>query len=499
MEDFKFIHLSDLHIFRGTSQRFNNHKHSTQHMKGVQMIIEKEKDNLDRLIISGDISHYGDEQNLLLAKQWIFGSIKSDEGQVLSMGLPKAQHNLIRLVPGNHDAWNSKTMFGRIIDKRQKSLENFNAIFGENGKHVISFPHGYYYDWLQKDNRAVFFVFLDSSFIGDTEIEKDNPELKYFDRIAKGKVSTKQAEGVLALYDQGMKGKLKNPHTDSYINSEIFSKALKVVVMHHYLFEPQGLKSEPLLQVKQTKKVFRNFAFADIDILMCGHKHYSESMAHLYINHFDHRAKARYIFNYFRRLIGIHSLPLQYVDDKGKKTDKFSSAIISILWSKYLSLNTNEFTLDMKFVDQLLHIFTKSIELPDLFVEEIKQFMGIYEATSAKENLIDEHELHEIATHLKLSLSNEERKKVKQVVKRLKKIVRKLSSRHFLQLMSGSACKAQDGENKLRSFNIYKIYSQKNGYSLLCEKYCWNPDLKLFDSKPSTTHYHFHDQNRPLH
>jgi 3',5'-cyclic AMP phosphodiesterase CpdA len=501
MEDFKFIHLSDLHIFGGQSQRNSNHKHSIPHMKGIQKIVEKESHNLDRLIISGDISHYGDEDNLLKAKQWIYSSMEIGNDEKISLGLKEEDQDKIKLVPGNHDAWNSKSKIGKTIDIRQKSLENFNYSFRRNNKDVIPSKDGYYYDWIQKNDKGIFFIFLDSSFIGDTQIEKENPDLRVFDKIAKGKFSKEQAEKVLMLYDKGMTGKLKIPNNSKYIDKNVFAKSLKIVVMHHYLFEPAGQKRELLLQIKETESVFRNFALADIDLLMCGHKHYAEVKDHLYLHHFNKRAKARYIFNYFRRLIGIQSLPFQYSDKKGKKHNKFLSALISVyLKSKYKSQNDNEeIKVDKNFNDTLSSILISGIDNPQNFESEIKKFLKKNQTETFDDSIIDEYELAEISRRIKVSFTDEEREALKELTKKLKHVIEELFSRQFVQLMAGSACKKHDGEEKYRSFNIYRITNQDDGYQIKCEKYIWNSERDDFNNVPVSVFYEFKDKNRPLH
>lgn len=502
MADFKMIHLSDLHFHGGSSQRHRTHTHSIPHLKGIQKIVQKEKIKLDRLIISGDISQYGDENNLLLAKQWIYSSMEIGNEEKISIGLDEEQLDKIRLVPGNHDAWNSKSKNGKLIDRRQKSLENFNYVFRRKGKDVIPFPDGHYYDWLQKDEFGVFFIFLDSSFLGDVQIENENPNLSIIDRVAKGKISKKQAENVLILYDKGLSGKLKDPHDDSkYIDKIAFSKSLKIVVMHHYIFEPNGQKREPLLHLKETESVFKNFALADTDILMCGHKHYAEIKDHLYLHHFDRRAKARYIFNYFRRLIGINSLPFQYSDKLGKKENKFISTLISLfILNKYKSHNDNkEVYTDNEFVETLSEILIKGIENPEGFESELKAFITNCNSKALDDGIIDETELYEITKRVKTSLNDEERERLKELTKHLKKIIKELFSRQFLQLMAGSACKAHDDEKKYRSFNVYKIEIITGGYRVKCEKYIWDNEAKDFNENPTSVIYEFMNKNRPLH
>lgn len=498
--EFKIVHLSDLHIRGGSSQRNMNHKHSIPHMRGIQKIIENEADGLDRLIITGDISHYGDEENLLMASQWIFSSLSIGNGEHISIGLSKEEHHKIKLIPGNHDAWNTDT-HGKPVARQQKSLSNFNFAFGKPEKPAMPLEDGYFYDWIEKNGRGIFFTYLDSSFLGDTKIEKDNPTLISFDKIAKGKLSKTQAGKVLMLYDKGMLGQLKKPSSEELIPKDKFTKSLKIVVMHHYLFEPIGQKREPLLQMNDTEVVFRNFALADTDILICGHKHFAESKEHLYLHHFDKRAKARYIFNYFRRLIGIHSLPVQYQDRKGRKINSLISSFISLLLinKRQASNDNTEIKTDQDFVDKLSEILIKGIDKPDNFEHEVRDFILKNKLSAVDDDLLNEAELLEIASRIRISLNDQEKQKIKVLAMDLKRIIKKLYSRQFLQLMAGSACKAHNDEGKIRSFNIYRITPNLSGFLLKCDRYNWDKDGKEFNPNPQSVLYEFKDDNRPLH
>lgn len=85
------------------------------------------------------------------------------------------------------------------------------------------------------------------------------------------------------------------------------------------------------------------------------------------------------------------------------------------------------------------------------------------------------------------------------MTKELKRIISRLFSRQFLQLMAGSACKAHDGEEKFRSFNIYNIDILDDGYRVKCDRYIWNNSSKVFNDTPQTHIFEFKDKNRPLH
>jgi hypothetical protein len=115
------------------------------------------------------------------------------------------------------------------------------------------------------------------------------------------------------------------------------------------------------------------------------------------------------------------------------------------------------------------------------------------------DGILDENELIEITRRVKTSFTVEEREKLKILTKHLKMIIKDLFSRQFLQLMGGSACKCNGNESKIRSFNIYKVSIQSDGYQLRCENYVWDNEIKDYNDKPTTVLYEFKDKNRPLH
>lgn len=491
---FKIIHISDLHIHGGSSQKSQQHRHSIPHMKGVEKIIRDNESDADLVLVTGDVSDFGDNNSLLLGRQWIYNSLEIGNKETTSIGISESNYGKLRIIPGNHDAWNSNTNKGKTSDRRQKSLDNFNYAFPE---HKFDSKYACYYDWLEKDNHSLFFIFLDSSYLGDTEVEKDNPNIAFFDKIAKGKISREQAEYVLELFDKGMKGKLE--HNNQIIPKNKFNQSLKIIVMHHYLFEPIGFKSEHFLQLNDRNNVFTNLALADFDILLCGHKHISAFNDFQYINYFDKRAKYRYLFNYFRRLIGTHSLPIQLIEESGKKVSKLITILFELFWVKKITQNedNNDLNNSNKALDELVNIFGKGLENPLEFENLLRDFFKKYDPNALTDNIIDEKEIKDIIKRVKIELTSEEREQLKILSKNMNKIIRKLSSRQFIQIMAGSACKASDKNEKNRSFNIYNIEPTYFGYRFHCDKYAWDKENNEFTEDPIRKTHEFNMENRP--
>src|SRR5437879_1478100 len=122
--DFVLAHISDLHFSEGTDQSNPNHAHSIEHLIGIQNRLAA-LSAADCLIVSGDVSNHGDRQSLITANGWLFTTIPIGNGEYTGLNMPTER---VRVVPGNHDAWNA-TESGHLIDRRQKSLEHYNFAF----------------------------------------------------------------------------------------------------------------------------------------------------------------------------------------------------------------------------------------------------------------------------------------------------------------------------------------------------------------------------------
>ncbi len=258
---FNIAHLSDLHFSAGAYQD-SSHSHSILHLKAIEAMLATEK--MDKVVFSGDISDCGDPDSLLRASQWIFESFPIGKGDRTGLNLGAER---VGIVPGNHDAWNA-SRYGKFIDRRQSSLKNYNSVFVN---HQIN-EEGCYYDWIEKDGMGIYIAYADSSLLGDhSDTTQKVPGVSCFEDIAKGKFSVKQSECLLEWHDLGLLGRLPIPNKDNtFIDKSIFSNSLKLLVMHHYIFEPFNESSKYLLRLKARDKVFRNIALSDFDLLLCG-------------------------------------------------------------------------------------------------------------------------------------------------------------------------------------------------------------------------------------
>jgi hypothetical protein len=197
--EFLLGHISDLHFSGGTDLSNPNHSHSIELLVGLEKRLQA-LPMLDCLLVTGDISNQGDQQSLVTANGYLFKTIPIGNGQHTGLkGLP----DRVRVIPGNHDAWNASTA-GPLLDRRQKSLEHYN--FACPGSEITE--RGCYFDWLEKDGSGLYLAFVDSCFRGDTEENQTSTfgTLRFDQAVAKGKLTVDQNEHLLGWHDQGMRG-----------------------------------------------------------------------------------------------------------------------------------------------------------------------------------------------------------------------------------------------------------------------------------------------------
>ncbi len=456
-------HISDLHFSEGTDRSNPNHAHS------VELLVALERrlsglGELDCLVVSGDVSNQGDRQSLITANGYLFSTIPIGRGEVTGLKLP---NDRVRVIPGNHDAWNAPGT-GKLIDRRQRSLEHYNYAFPG---HQIT-EKGCYYDWISKDGSSLYLAFVDSCFLGDTEPNNESAfgTIRYDEAVAKGKLSVTQTENLLEWHDQGMRGVLpdvRNP--GRYIDAALFTNSLKVLIMHHYLFEPPEHKSDYFMRMKHRDVVFRNVALSDFDVLLCGHKHVASFDVHPYGEYFDNRAVNRYMMNYFRRLIGLDSLPIQFVDDNGRKMPKaltwLAETIGSWFKAKKPGINADDVA------DQVFNLLKGGLEDPEGLEKKVREYLHANGASGA--SMLETRELKAIRKRISSGLDIEQRRHLRKIADGVATITKDLQRRPFLQIMSGSSAKNFSSADKKRSFNLYRINPKEDSWEFICERYIW--------------------------
>ena len=472
-------HISDLHFSMGADATAQ-HSHSIELLSAAETSIRKLAP--DYLFLTGDISNRGDRESLLRAHDWLFGQFTVGGGKTTGLGYSPER---VGLVPGNHDAWNARTSnpiwSHEFSAHRQSSLKNFNFAFSSS--HGMPTPHGCHYRWIEHEGIELFVAFVDSSLLGEKERIPNLPNP--LARVARGRLSTEQTEQLLDWHDAAMAGCLAvQQGGQQCINPESFRHSLKILVMHHYLFEPPGHNREVLLSIDDRARVFVNLALAEFDLLMCGHKHVAASLPRAYGREFDRRARKRYLFNCFRRSVGLTSKPIPRHETGG--LEKTLRGFLALFVSRHENAD----------VEELLKLLERGVENPQLVSETLK---GLVRAMPRNRlDRAEREELREVIKHVGSRLRLDARRKVSAILRsELRDITAKLARRPFIQLMSGSTTKAYAEGNPDRHFNLYEIGRDSAGYTVAATSYDWYEASHSFE-RGSTVKFPFaHGRGAP--
>jgi len=463
----KIVHISDLHFHESADGVPTRYRHSLACLKDIERLLDEHAPT--HLAVTGDITNIGDKISLERAYQWMHDQIYSD-GEYY--GLHAVKRGLTPLiVPGNHDAFNAPTT-GSEFKRWQSSLSNFYSVF-----HQYSWKdaeNGVMYRWHEDDTAAVLFCSVDSCYLGDPETEYLGHTLS-LDRVAKGRLSRKQSASILALFDRGIAGELET-HSGVKIPSGQFLSALKVLVMHHYLFEPANTRAEPLLQMSQKRTVFQNLAMSDFDVLLCGHKHIADIHISTYSDNFDRRGQIRLAFNYVRRILGIKSLPLG-VDEDGRRLSKVLRLVIGLL----ALTKTKGRPLDDGSTREIIGVLERSLKNPVVLKEELLKYLTTQDE-SGQAGLFDESEMNELYSKIKERFDRNDRKALNEAADRIRGIISHLSGRPFAHIMSASSAKASEDGTRHRAVNVYEITNSTTaaGYVFKTTRFSWDPQVHRF-------------------
>ncbi len=230
------------------------------------------------------------------------------------------------------------------------------------------------------------------------------------------------------------------------------------------------------MRIQHRDIVFQNIALSDFDILLCGHKHIASFDVHDYGKHFDRRAVQRHMVNYFRRLIGLESLPIQFIDEKGRRISKSLTQVVEIMgsWVKrmIISRQSENFIDDNALADEVYEILKEGLEFPDNLRRNIDRFL--HDVGEAGASTLEPDELKRIQKRISTGLSIPDRKRLRAVADEVSKMSERLKSRAFLQIMSGSSAKMPSNNEQKRSFQTYVISHEVDGWKIECQRFEWD-------------------------
>lgn len=463
----RIAQLSDIHFYEASDGIVDNYRHSMNCLKKIQAALEADKP--DCLIITGDITNIGDKLSLERIYQWIQDKIYVD-GDYYGLQC-KARGIHVILVPGNHDAFNASS-HGSNLKRWQSSLSNFYAVFHQ---HVFPDGESVDYMWLTKGKTNLFVCRVDSCYLGDPETEH-LPSSLSFSRVAKGSFSRDQSKKILSLYDKGLRGELLDLDGNAILAGD-FMQSLKILVMHHYLFEPPDSKAEALLHINDKKTVFQNIAMSDFDLLLCGHKHIADIHTYSYLDHFDPRGKIRLAFNHVRRSLGISSLPLGS-DINGRLQNRFVRFLLGFL----VLSKTGGGALTNENTSEIIEILGRSLSSPDVLRDELRRYVQKRDEVR-QAGLFDDEEIRELQERIKGSFSAEQRKQLVRSAVSLKGLIERLGGRPFGQIIAGSSAKRSETGERARALNMYDIAFDydRQGISFAYGRQLWLEDSVASD------------------
>lgn len=460
MTGIKIMHLSDLHFHESSDGSLHHQRHSLECMLQIEPILQQE--DPDILLITGDLTNIGDPNNLDRVYQWIHDKINVKANYY---GLRAAERKCqILIVPGNHDAFNARTS-GANWKRWQSALSNYYTAFPE----YVFDDKGVSYTWIEKGDTRLFIVLIDSTYLGDPETDS-LPHTLSLSRVAKGKISGEQCARILSLYDDGVQGNLKNSEGKQISRAEFLS-SFKLLVMHHYLFEPSSSKATPLLHVRQKRCVFQNLAMADFDGLLCGHKHLSDFSSFVYLDHFEPRGKIRYALNHIRRVLGIKSLPLNQTETEGKSFSKAWRFLLSIMYLNHV----DEHGITDKIAEGVIQILEDGLRSKHVIKDQVMSYLTKQRAGGAG-RLFEKDEILFLHRQIMKHFKNDRRSELMRLAESIKPLVAKLASRPFTHVVAGSATKSCEVGSRERSFNAYEIESmpKEQMCMLRVKRYSWD-------------------------
>jgi len=461
------LHLSDLHFSAEADERADESIHCTERTEKLGTIIAGLRPDL--VIVSGDLSDRGDRESLLRVREYLFGSYAVSGTKRVGLSLPAER---VRILAGNHDAFNMLPN-GTARDRVQRALQNFVDVFPE----FVTGPCNCSYEWVEGRSWDAYLSFADSCFVGDPDWEHNKPKgVPFLETTAKGKLSNEQATKLLQWSDWARDGKLLIE--DQPVPAGRFLRSLKILIMHHYLFEPKHHRSDPTMRFVDQHDVFRNVGLADFDMLLCGHKHVPDFEKHTYGYHMGDRGRWRYAFNCLRRSIGQSSLPVgTYQLAKKTPTQYLRFLFNSVIVVGRSSNNVRQMS---------PRTFEAELELLGLAITDPKDFEKqilavIAEMRNASEFHLDPAECKQLASAVEDRFSAANRA---QLAKEMELVGRKLASsfhkRPFIQALAGSATKRATRKDSRRGFFFHEITASDEGYEIGARIFEWNSEKKEF-------------------
>jgi hypothetical protein len=461
----KIFHISDIHFNESYDRGEENYRHSLPCMSEIERVFGDELPDI--LAVTGDLTNLGDPLSLDRVHQWLRDRINVSARYY---GLNAKDIPLV-VVPGNHDAFNASTA-GSNLRRWQSSLENYHKAFPEA---FLRF-NGVDYHWFEQGDLKLFICCVDSCYLGDTD-SGFRPNALSFNRVAMGKLSGKQSEELVKLYDKGIRGELRDRRGVA-ISAAAFLSSFKLMAIHHYVFEPKDAKPTPTLQMSHKRVVFQNIAMADFDALICGHKHFADHATMRYLDHFEPRGRLRYAFNHVRRVLGLESLPLDETQTEGRSLGHHLRVFLSAL---YFS-RTKDRGLTPDIEKGILDCLTRCLSDRTVMKTELVTYL-IRMRRGDSRFMWEEQEMLKLYHIIRQNFSVGQVQELTEAARSLRAVINKLAKRQFIHVAAGSAAKLSEIGKRQRSFNVYTIAADNvaESHTFKTVRYSWEQGEKSPD------------------
>jgi 3',5'-cyclic AMP phosphodiesterase CpdA len=451
MPEVNLFHISDTHIV--ASRTLNKNKNSTQIKlaKSLKKFVD-DNNNFDMNIITGDItSDDNNEDALENARDFLFSDyvLKTDGNIGLNLNPTKTI-----IVPGNHDLDNDFT--SDLREWWKESISSFTSTFSEIRAIIPSENNGITFYHTLINTIPLLFVVLDTSYLSGS----DNDRGRGTSKRQREKLLNDQISIMLSSFT-ARNGfyEFENNNQTIKISKEEYDKTIKILVMHHFLFDPSNINSKKNLSIKVTtqRNLFKNLLLSDFNVILCGHKHRQNESNLLDIEAIDYRSKRRFYFDILRDKIGYNHKFFQINDKENQQLSKSSSLIL--LFIAAYAEDPNFVKLIKKSFQDI--DFKNKFHLPNEFVELILN-NDLNAITSLEDKKLD------LYNYLCEKLDNDIVQKIKLYGKPIvESLESEFKKRDIVQISAGASIYDNQKTKSKRFIKTIKIVYDKDGYKII--------------------------------
>jgi len=455
MEEVNLLHISDTHIVASRTLKKSTKSTQIQLAKSLKKFID-ENNEFDMNIITGDITYDDNYDDALEnARDFLFSDyvLKTDGNIGLNLNAKKTI-----IVPGNQDL--AKDFTSDLKEWWKESIAPFNSTFNEISAIIPSEENGITFYYTVINTIPLLYVILDTSYLSGSDKDRGRGTSKR----QREKLLNEQISIMLSSFTtKNGFYEFKSNNESIKISKYEYKKVIKILVMHHFLFDPSNITNIKSLSIKQStqRNLFKNLLLSDFDLILCGHKHRQNESNLLNIDSIDYRSKRRFYFDILRNKMGYKKRFFQLNDKENQNISKPSSLILYFIAA---------YAEDVKFVKLVKNIFkdiknNNKIKLPNEFVELVLN-NNLDAMTSLEDKKLD------LYNYL---CEKFDKNTIQKIIKYGKPIVVSLENefrkRDIVQISAGASTHDNKNTKSKRFIKTIKIVKDKNGYRIIPSTY----------------------------